>query len=116
MCVVRDILYAEHFDTEMGLDGKMYIALYVDGVMSWVCLDDDNQVKKKKKHHRKNSQSKYPLIPIDCVVEHDVYTGEDGKSYIAKCVRGKMCWKLHTPPKDNSINVTVNVFITINKS
>jgi hypothetical protein len=114
MCVVRDAMFAELFETEIGMDGKMYMAMYVDGVMTWVCLEEDSPAKNKNKSRRKPVR-KFPEIPLDCVCENDVFTGEDGKSYVAKRVNGKMCWKLYTDtPKASTVNVSVNVTVNIN--
>jgi hypothetical protein len=98
----------------MGMDGKMYSAMYVDGVMTWVCIEEDSPVKKKNKSRRKPAR-KYPTIPIEYVFENDVYKGADEMDYVAKLVNGKMCWKLYTEmPASSTVNVSVNVTVNIN--
>lgn len=113
MCVIRDAMFASLGETEMGLDGKMYMAMYVGDVLTWVPFEDDTEAKKKRKPRRK-PKCKFPEIPIDYVCEGDIYTGEDGNSYIAKVIEGKMRWKLYDETTQNkTVNVVVNVTVNI---
>jgi hypothetical protein len=64
------------------------------------------------KPRKSNKSNKYPLIPLECVSINDIYTGEDGNQYIAKTIKGRVSWSLHT--KSHDWNSTTITFITVN--
>ncbi len=108
--------FASVYATEFGVAGKLYIAQYVDGQLCWVCMDNDSSTEKTKKSRKsnkskRNTSNKYPSIPLECVSTNDVHIGEDGNSYIARMVKGKMSWSLHT--QTYGWNTTTNINITI---
>jgi hypothetical protein len=44
---------------------------------------------------------------LECVTADEVYTGGDGNLYVAKMVKGRMSWSLHTQNHDwNSTTIT----------
>ena len=118
MCPVTPIELVSMYDTEVGCDGQLYIAQYIGGVLSWVCMDggasfqEKSTKSNKSKSARRSNANKYPSVPLELVTEHEVYSGEDGNSYIARMVKGRMSWSLHTQTHDwNSTTIT---FITVN--
>jgi hypothetical protein len=116
MSPLTPIAFASVFDTEIGIDGKVYIAQYVEDNLCWVCMSDDSPTETTKSRQLSKSKSttpnKYPSIPLDCVCVNDVFTGEDGNSYIARKVKGQMSWSLLT--KTHEWNSTKITYLTIN--
>lgn len=117
MCPTTPIEFASVYDTEIGFDGQMYMAQYVDGLFCWVCLDgvslsQSNETpksvrSKQRRKQKQNVSNKYPSIPLECVTVNEIHVGGDGNSYIAKMVKGRMSWLLHTQSYDwNSTTIT----------
>jgi hypothetical protein len=101
MCPVTPIEFASLFDMEVGSDGRLYIATYVDGCLSWVCSDDEegfssSSAKPKQRKPKNKSTNKYPSISLDSVSVNEVHMGEDGNTYVARKGKGGMHWSLHT--------------------
>jgi hypothetical protein len=115
MSPVTPIEFACVYDTEVGQDGQLYMAQYMDGVLCWVCVDGGSSSQDKPKASNKSKQksksNKYPTTPLDFVSQDDIHTGEDGNLYIAKIVKGRMSWSLHT--KSHDWNSTTITFINI---
>lgn len=77
MCSVvsAPIEFASEYDMEVGSDGKVYIAVYVDCCLQWCCTEESYAVDK----------------PIECASEYDLELGSDGM-YIAAYVNGCLQW------------------------
>ena len=111
MCPVTPIEFASVYDTEIGSDDLLYIAQYMDGSLCWVCVDggssSEDKPKKSDKSKQRSKSNKFPIVPLECVSTNDIYTGEDGNQYIAKIVKGRVSWSLHTKIHDwNSTTIT----------
>lgn len=119
MCPTTPIEFASVYDTEIGYDGQMYMAQFVDGLLCWVCLDgvssspseevtkSGRSKSKQRQRQKQNASTKYPSIPLECATTDEIYVGGDGNSYIAKMVKGRMSWSLHTQSHDwNSTTIT----------
>jgi hypothetical protein len=119
MCPSTPIEFASVYDTEIGYDGQMYMAQYVDGLLCWVCLDgvsfsqseeapkSGRSKQRQRQRQKQNTCNKYPSIPLECATVNEVYVGEDGNAYIAKMVKGRMSWSAHTKSHDwNSTTIT----------
>jgi hypothetical protein len=111
MSPATPIEFACVYDTEIGQDGELYMAQYMNGVLCWICVDSgpslQDKPKKSNKSKQKSNSKKYPSIPFEFVSVNDTHTGEDGNVYIAKMVKGQMCWSLYTKSHDwNSTTIT----------
>lgn len=111
MSPITPIEFVCAFDTEIGMDGKVYIAKYVDGCLSWCCAEENNSPTVTPKKSKAKAK-KYPSISLTEVIIGDVYIGEDGNSYVAQMGKNGMHWNLHT--QSFSWNSNTVSYLTIN--
>jgi hypothetical protein len=121
MCPLTPISCATLFETEIDVNGNMYIAKMTEnGNLAWVLCDDArigkvNGKSPKKVFLNKNKvqtiKNGFPLTPIECVSLYETEVGIDGNEYIAQMVNGKLAWML----QDNALycNTTEVISVTL---